>query len=189
MLRLYEPGPAQGFFDAVNYSGAQRWVCVKCLETVLTVTAAMWIKLSWIEQASSPPSQHQTVDVTQLQDPHGYSQHSIQVQQIQVTEPPGPGQGSTQVNPDTTSDYWLKKQRTKNTLHDHLSSLSVLRSGFKPHFPAAKSGVKPFPADTSDFSSKPQPADQRYPAAGHCAARIYTRKLELSGLLWVTRCT
>lgn len=147
----------------------------------------MWIKLNWIEQASSPPSQHQTVDVTQLQDPHGYSQHSIQVQQIQVTEPPGPGQGSTQVNPHTSS-YWFKTQQTKNTLMT-ISSLSVLRSGFKPHFPAAESGVKPLPAHTRDFSSKPQSAGQQYPAAGHCAAHIYTRKLELSGLLWVIRCT
>lgn len=62
------------------------------------------------------------------------------------------------------------------------SPLSVLRSGFKPHFPAAKSGVKPLPADARDFSSKPQSADRQHPAAGHCAARVYTRKLELPGL-------
>uniref|UniRef100_A0AAZ3PVI2 PR domain zinc finger protein 10 n=1 Tax=Oncorhynchus tshawytscha TaxID=74940 RepID=A0AAZ3PVI2_ONCTS len=35
-------------------------------------------------QAGSPHSQHSTVDVSQLHDPHGYSQHSIQVQHIQV---------------------------------------------------------------------------------------------------------
>ncbi|XP_052320693.1 PR domain zinc finger protein 10 [Oncorhynchus keta] len=37
-------------------------------------------------QAGSPHSQHSTVDVSQLHDPHGYSQHSIQVQHIQVSE-------------------------------------------------------------------------------------------------------
>ncbi|KAJ0021899.1 hypothetical protein NQD34_009389 [Periophthalmus magnuspinnatus] len=41
--------------------------------------------------ASSPHSQHQAVDVSQLHDPHSYSQHSIQVQHIQVTEPTGNG--------------------------------------------------------------------------------------------------
>uniref|UniRef100_A0A8C4DHF2 PR domain zinc finger protein 10 n=1 Tax=Dicentrarchus labrax TaxID=13489 RepID=A0A8C4DHF2_DICLA len=50
-----------------------------------------------VAPASSPHSQHPTVDVSQLHDPHGYSQHSIQVQHIQVTEPSGTGQGATQV--------------------------------------------------------------------------------------------
>ncbi|XP_060929291.1 PR domain zinc finger protein 10 isoform X1 [Limanda limanda] len=49
-----------------------------------------------VAPASSPHSQHPT-DVSQLHDPHGYSQHSIQVQHIQVTGPPGTGQGATQV--------------------------------------------------------------------------------------------
>lgn len=51
-----------------------------------------------VAPASSPHSQHQTVDVSQLHDPHGYSQHSIQVQHIQVTESSGNGQGATQVS-------------------------------------------------------------------------------------------
>lgn len=55
-----------------------------------------------VSQASSPHSQHPTVDVSQLHDPHGYSQHSIQVQHIQVAEPSGTGQGATQVNPQYT---------------------------------------------------------------------------------------
>ncbi|KAG5269059.1 hypothetical protein AALO_G00197830 [Alosa alosa] len=42
-----------------------------------------------VAPASSPHSQHSTVDVSQLHDPHGYSQHSIQVQHIQVAEPTG----------------------------------------------------------------------------------------------------
>ncbi|XP_071768627.1 PR domain zinc finger protein 10 [Centroberyx gerrardi] len=50
-----------------------------------------------VAPASSPHSQHPTVDVSQLHDPHGYSQHSIQVQHIQVTEPTGSGQGAAQV--------------------------------------------------------------------------------------------
>ncbi|XP_029302634.1 PR domain zinc finger protein 10 isoform X3 [Cottoperca gobio] len=50
-----------------------------------------------VAPASSPHSQHPTVDVSQLHDPHGYSQHAIQVQHIQVNEPSGTGQGATQV--------------------------------------------------------------------------------------------
>uniref|UniRef100_A0A3Q2XZS3 PR domain zinc finger protein 10 n=1 Tax=Hippocampus comes TaxID=109280 RepID=A0A3Q2XZS3_HIPCM len=50
-----------------------------------------------VAPASSAHSQQQTVDVGQLHDPHGYSQHSIQVQHIQVTEPSASGQVVTQV--------------------------------------------------------------------------------------------
>ncbi|XP_029027294.1 PR domain zinc finger protein 10 [Betta splendens] len=50
-----------------------------------------------VAPASSPHSQHPTVDVSQLHDPHGYSQHSIQIQHIQVTEPSTTGQATTQV--------------------------------------------------------------------------------------------
>ncbi|XP_076002532.1 PR domain zinc finger protein 10 [Genypterus blacodes] len=50
-----------------------------------------------VAPAPSPHSQHPAVDVGQLHDPHGYSQHSIQVQHIQVTEPSGSGQGASQV--------------------------------------------------------------------------------------------
>nr|XP_040038857.1 PR domain zinc finger protein 10 isoform X2 [Gasterosteus aculeatus aculeatus] len=51
-----------------------------------------------VAPASPPHSQHSAVDVSQLHDPHGYSQHSIQVQHIQVNEASGPGQGASQVS-------------------------------------------------------------------------------------------
>ncbi|KAJ8256639.1 hypothetical protein COCON_G00187910 [Conger conger] len=50
-----------------------------------------------VAPASSPQSQHSTVDVSQLHEPHGYSQHAIQVQHVQVTEPSPNTQGSAQV--------------------------------------------------------------------------------------------
>ncbi|XP_036393099.1 PR domain zinc finger protein 10 isoform X2 [Megalops cyprinoides] len=50
-----------------------------------------------VATTSSPHSQHSTVDVSQLHDPHSYSQHSIQVQHIQVTEPTANAQGASQV--------------------------------------------------------------------------------------------
>lgn len=49
-------------------------------------------------QATSPhQSQHSTVDVGQLHDPQTYTQHAIQVQHIQVTEPTPATQSSSQV--------------------------------------------------------------------------------------------
>uniref|UniRef100_A0A6Q2X6A9 PR domain zinc finger protein 10 n=1 Tax=Esox lucius TaxID=8010 RepID=A0A6Q2X6A9_ESOLU len=39
-----------------------------------------------VQPAGSPHSQHSTLDVSQLHDTHGYSQHAIQVQHIQVSE-------------------------------------------------------------------------------------------------------
>ncbi|XP_061576429.1 PR domain zinc finger protein 10 isoform X2 [Cololabis saira] len=49
-----------------------------------------------VAPASSPNSQAPAVDVGPLHDPHGYSQHSIQVQQVQVSEPSGTGPSSSQ---------------------------------------------------------------------------------------------
>ncbi|XP_032400921.1 PR domain zinc finger protein 10-like [Xiphophorus hellerii] len=51
-----------------------------------------------VAPAASPHSQAQTVDVSQLHDPHSYSQHSIQVQHIQVSESSGAAQAATQGN-------------------------------------------------------------------------------------------
>ncbi|XP_067910350.1 PR domain zinc finger protein 10 [Heterodontus francisci] len=40
-----------------------------------------------VAQASSPQqNQHSTVDVSQLHDPHAFTQHSVQVQHVQVTD-------------------------------------------------------------------------------------------------------
>ncbi|KAM9297037.1 LOW QUALITY PROTEIN: PR domain zinc finger protein 10 [Gastrophryne carolinensis] len=51
-----------------------------------------------VTQAPSPhPSQHSTVDMGQLHEVQGYTQQSIQVQQIQVTEPPPGSQTPSQV--------------------------------------------------------------------------------------------
>ncbi|XP_043356970.1 PR domain zinc finger protein 10 isoform X5 [Dermochelys coriacea] len=52
-----------------------------------------------VAQATSPhQSQHSTVDVGQLHDPQTYTQHAIQVQHIQVTEPAPTTQSSSQVS-------------------------------------------------------------------------------------------
>uniref|UniRef100_A0AAR2LSQ1 PR domain zinc finger protein 10 n=1 Tax=Pygocentrus nattereri TaxID=42514 RepID=A0AAR2LSQ1_PYGNA len=52
-----------------------------------------------VAPASSPQSQHSTVDMTQLQDPHSFPQHSIQVQHIQVSEATGAVQASVTGQP------------------------------------------------------------------------------------------
>uniref|UniRef100_A0A3B3B496 PR domain zinc finger protein 10 n=1 Tax=Oryzias melastigma TaxID=30732 RepID=A0A3B3B496_ORYME len=48
-----------------------------------------------VAPASSPHSQAPTVDVSQLHDPHGYSQQPIQLQHVQVSEASGTGQGAS----------------------------------------------------------------------------------------------
>ncbi|TNN01130.1 hypothetical protein fugu_010512 [Takifugu bimaculatus] len=82
---------AQGDYQRIQYIPVSQ-----AAGSSLSQPQHIQLQVVQVAPASSPPSQHPTVDVSQLQDPHGYSQHSIQVQQIQVTEPPGPGQGSTQ---------------------------------------------------------------------------------------------
>lgn len=53
-------------------------------------------------QATSPhQSQQSTVDVGQLHDPQTYTQHAIQVQHIQVTEPTSSTPASSQVGSPT----------------------------------------------------------------------------------------
>ncbi|EMP27535.1 PR domain zinc finger protein 10 [Chelonia mydas] len=59
-----------------------------------------------VAQATSPhQSQHSTVDVGQLHDPQTYTQHAIQVQHIQVTEPAPATQSSSQDSPLNPLEY------------------------------------------------------------------------------------
>uniref|UniRef100_A0A8C8SWE0 PR domain zinc finger protein 10 n=1 Tax=Pelusios castaneus TaxID=367368 RepID=A0A8C8SWE0_9SAUR len=67
-----------------------------------------------VAQATSPhQSQHSTVDVGQLHDPQTYTQHAIQVQHIQVTEPaPAPAtQSSSQVGAQPLSPSSQQSQQ------------------------------------------------------------------------------
>ncbi|KAM3923285.1 PR domain zinc finger protein 10 [Leptodactylus fuscus] len=57
-----------------------------------------------VSQAPSPhQTQHSTVDMGQLHESQGYSQHAIQVQHIQVAEPPPGAQAPSQVGAQTLS--------------------------------------------------------------------------------------
>uniref|UniRef100_A0A7N8XQN7 PR domain zinc finger protein 10 n=1 Tax=Mastacembelus armatus TaxID=205130 RepID=A0A7N8XQN7_9TELE len=82
---------AQGDYQRIQY------IPVSQAGGSLSQPQHIQLQVVQVAPASSPHSQHPTVDVSQLHDPHGYSQHSIQVQHIQVTEPSGTGQGVTQV--------------------------------------------------------------------------------------------
>uniref|UniRef100_A0A4W6CJ02 PR domain zinc finger protein 10 n=1 Tax=Lates calcarifer TaxID=8187 RepID=A0A4W6CJ02_LATCA len=81
---------AQGDYQRIQY------IPVSQAGGSLSQPQHIQLQVVQVAPASSPHSQHPTVDVSQLHDPHGYSQHSIQVQHIQVTEPSGTGQGGTQ---------------------------------------------------------------------------------------------
>uniref|UniRef100_A0A3Q1HWS2 PR domain zinc finger protein 10 n=1 Tax=Anabas testudineus TaxID=64144 RepID=A0A3Q1HWS2_ANATE len=80
---------AQGDYQRIQY--------IPVSQAAANLSQAQHIQLQVVQvaPASSPHSQHPTVDVSQLHDPHGYSQHSIQIQHIQVTEPSSTGQGVT----------------------------------------------------------------------------------------------
>uniref|UniRef100_A0A669BKL8 PR domain zinc finger protein 10 n=1 Tax=Oreochromis niloticus TaxID=8128 RepID=A0A669BKL8_ORENI len=82
---------AQGDYQRIQY------IPVSQAGGTLSQPQHIQLQVVQVAPASSPHSQHPTVDVNQLHDPHGYSQHPIQVQQIQVTEPSSSGQGATQV--------------------------------------------------------------------------------------------
>ncbi|KAM4646407.1 PR domain zinc finger protein 10 isoform 6-T8 [Amazona ochrocephala] len=65
-----------------------------------------------VAQATSPhQSQHSTVDVGQLHDPQTYTQHAIQVQHIQVTEPSPAPQSSAQVGAQPLSPSSQQSQQ------------------------------------------------------------------------------
>lgn len=83
---------AQGDYQRIQY------IPVSQAGGSLSQPQHIQLQVVQVAPASSPHPQHPTVDVSQLHDPHGYSQHSIQVQHIQVTEPSGSGQGATQVS-------------------------------------------------------------------------------------------
>uniref|UniRef100_A0A8D3BLM9 PR domain zinc finger protein 10 n=1 Tax=Scophthalmus maximus TaxID=52904 RepID=A0A8D3BLM9_SCOMX len=84
---------AQGDYQRIQY------IPVSQAGGSLSQSQHIQLQVVQVAPASSPHSQHPTVDVSQLHDPHGYSQHSIQVQHIQVTEPSGNGQGGVTGQP------------------------------------------------------------------------------------------
>jgi hypothetical protein len=62
-------------------------------------TDLFWNLFFFSLQATSPhQSQQSTVDVGQLHDPQTYTQHAIQVQHIQVTEPAPAAPSASQVH-------------------------------------------------------------------------------------------
>ncbi|KFW66086.1 PR domain zinc finger protein 10, partial [Pygoscelis adeliae] len=82
----------QGDYQRIQY------IPVSQSTTGLQQPQHIQLQVVQVAQATSPhQSQHSTVDVGQLHDPQTYTQHAIQVQHIQVTEPPPATQSSSQV--------------------------------------------------------------------------------------------
>uniref|UniRef100_A0A8C5BFQ3 PR domain zinc finger protein 10 n=1 Tax=Gadus morhua TaxID=8049 RepID=A0A8C5BFQ3_GADMO len=82
---------AQGDYQRIQY------IPVGQAGGALAQSQHIQLQVVQVAPASSPHSQNATVDVSQLHEQHGYSQHSIQVQQIQVSEPTGTAQNTSQV--------------------------------------------------------------------------------------------
>ncbi|NWI92066.1 PRD10 protein, partial [Pitta sordida] len=82
----------QGDYQRIQY------IPVSQATTGLQQPQHIQLQVVQVAQATSPhQSQHSTVDVGQLHDPQTYTQHAIQVQHIQVTEPSPAPQSSPQV--------------------------------------------------------------------------------------------
>ncbi|KFW85547.1 PR domain zinc finger protein 10, partial [Manacus vitellinus] len=82
----------QGDYQRIQY------IPVSQSTTGLQQPQHIQLQVVQVAQATSPhQSQHSTVDVGQLHDPQTYTQHAIQVQHIQVTEPSPAAQSSPQV--------------------------------------------------------------------------------------------
>ncbi|KAG8568100.1 hypothetical protein GDO81_013888 [Engystomops pustulosus] len=89
---------AQGDYQRIQY--------IPVSQTSAGMPQSQHIQLQVVQvaQATSPhQTQHSTVDMGQLHESQGYSQHAIQVQQIQVTEPPPGAQTTSQVVAQTLS--------------------------------------------------------------------------------------
>ncbi|CAL8363642.1 unnamed protein product [Merluccius merluccius] len=82
-----------------------------------------------VAQASSPHAQNAAVDVNQLHEQqHGYSQHSIQVQQIQVSEPSGTAQNPSQVTGQPLSPASSQQQTGQEMSPGQLTPVTLTQS-------------------------------------------------------------
>ncbi|KAB0405051.1 hypothetical protein E2I00_012260 [Balaenoptera physalus] len=121
-----------------------------------------------VAPATSPhQSQQSTVDVAQLHDPQTYTQHAIQVQHIQVTEPPAPAAPASQVRcssatfsvtvPMITMYFlqWLVDSLT----HPGLFSLEVAGQPLSPSPQQSQQGLSP--SQVAGSSSQGQALQQQ----------------------------
>ncbi|MGH0181987.1 UNVERIFIED_CONTAM: hypothetical protein FKN15_008205 [Acipenser sinensis] len=84
--------------------------------------------------ASSPhQSQHSTVDVSQLHDPHSYTQHAIQVQHIQVTEQAASAQTPGQVAGQPLSPSSQQNPQELSPVHMQSHALQSQQQGAVQH--------------------------------------------------------
>ncbi|XP_053547131.1 PR domain zinc finger protein 10 [Bombina bombina] len=89
---------AQGDFQRIQY--------IPVSQTTAGIQQPQHIQLQVVQVAQAPSphqSQQSTVDMGQLHETQGYTQHAIQVQHIQVTEPTPGTQATTQVGGQSLS--------------------------------------------------------------------------------------
>ncbi|KAG7483868.1 hypothetical protein MATL_G00042970 [Megalops atlanticus] len=88
------------------------------------------IQLQVVHMAPAPSphaSQPSTVDVSQLQDPHCYGQHSIQVEHVQVTEPSATAPDAAQVSDQPLSPS--SQQVTQELSSTQLTPVTLTQGG------------------------------------------------------------
>lgn len=174
---LWTDLPKSPHFCWQSQMSAAGLVRFSCDEAALHLCCAF----GFLSQASSPHSQAPTVDVSQLHDPHGYSQQPIQLQHVQVSEASGTSQATAQVKHLRRSEYTSPFNPRVNlwkvfTLSGYSCSSEGYQPAAQPHHPAGEPG-----ADPRHLS----PESEQQPAAGDRAAHLHTWKLELPRLQWV----
>ncbi|XP_035479079.1 PR domain zinc finger protein 10 isoform X2 [Scophthalmus maximus] len=95
---------AQGDYQRIQY------IPVSQAGGSLSQSQHIQLQVVQVAPASSPHSQHPTVDVSQLHDPHGYSQHSIQVTGQPLS--PASQQASQELSPTQLTPVTLAQSHT-----------------------------------------------------------------------------
>nr|XP_009505134.1 PREDICTED: PR domain zinc finger protein 10 [Phalacrocorax carbo] len=111
----------QGDYQRIQY------IPVSQSTTGLQQPQHIQLQVVQVAQATSPhQSQHSTVDVGQLHDPQTYTQHAIQVQHIQVTEPSPATQSSSQVGGQPLSPSSQQSPSTWNSFRSYSSEIQMM---------------------------------------------------------------
>uniref|UniRef100_A0A672UNI1 PR domain zinc finger protein 10 n=1 Tax=Strigops habroptila TaxID=2489341 RepID=A0A672UNI1_STRHB len=109
----------QGDYQRIQY------IPVSQSTTGLQQPQHIQLQVVQVAQATSPhQSQHSTVDVGQLHDPQTYTQHAIQVQHIQVTEPSPAPQASVGAQPLSPSSQQSQQELSPSQMQTTTSTPS-----------------------------------------------------------------
>ncbi|XP_056467618.1 PR domain zinc finger protein 10 [Gadus chalcogrammus] len=150
---------AQGDYQRIQY------IPVGQAGGALAQSQHIQLQVVQVAPASSPHSQNATVDVSQLHEQHGYSQHSIQVQQIQVSEPTGTAQNTSQVAGQPLSP--ASSQQTGQEMSPSQLTPITLTQSHALQSPAAQQGAVQHAYIPSNWNYRGYPSEIQMMALPH----------------------